>query len=194
MRRLLLCSLLMSSAAATCAEDETKRAHTNSLRVTTISLPDQYGHQRTFAFPQPGVSVLTVADQKGSEQIAGWVQTLKQRFPEGLPIEGVADVSRVPRLLRPLVRKRFVEKVPHPVMLDWDGKIVNQLFCKPGVANIFLLSTNGAVLMALHGEADGPKLEKLQSFWLADERSADPKTGLSSNRTPGKRPIAADRR
>lgn len=136
---------------------------TNHLKVMTLSLPDQFGRERTLSFPQPTLSVLTVADQKGAEEITAWVQSLKGQLGVELPIEGVADVARVPRLLRPLVRKRFSEKVKHPVLLDWEGGVVSQLRCQPNTANVFLLSTNGEVLLTLHGAVDVMKLEQLQN-------------------------------
>jgi hypothetical protein len=145
------------------AEASVQCPNTNQLKVATLSLPDQFGRERTFSIPQPTLSVLTVADQKGSEEITAWVQSLKRLFGVELPIEGVADVSRVPRLLRPLVRKRFSERLQHPVLLDWEGGVVSQLRCQPNTANVFLLSTNGEVLLTLHGAVDGRKLEQLQN-------------------------------
>ncbi|MCW5551975.1 MAG: hypothetical protein KIS67_07380 [Verrucomicrobiae bacterium] len=180
MRRMALSLLLLFLVVSVVAEEGLNQVTTNHLRVASISLTDQHGRQRMFGFPQPGVSVLTVADQKGSEQIAGWVQPLRARFPESLPIEGVADVSQAPRVLRPLLRKRFAASLDHPVMLDWEGTIARQLDCQPGVANIFLLSTNGAVLLAFCGTANDERLQKLQDVVLAANKSGTASTNAQA--------------
>jgi hypothetical protein len=130
-------------------------------RLTTVYLMDQFNQPQSLVFPQPAISVLTVADRKGSEQITAWVKSLKERLSQGIRIRGVADVSTVPRVLRPFVRKRFAEKFKHPVMLDWEGRLVGQLNPRRRVANVYLLGTNGVVLLALSGEVTTSALEQL---------------------------------
>jgi hypothetical protein len=142
---------------------------TNFIQLTTISLPDQHNQPHVFAFPQPGVSVLTVADHKGSEQIEPWVRALKTRYPTNLPVEGLADVSSVPAPLRPFIRKRFRDAFAHPVMLDWKGRVVPLLKPTPDVANVYALNPEGVVLLRLRGAADDEKLSRLFAVLEAPE-------------------------
>ena len=142
----------------------------NAIQLPTISLTDQHSQPHVFAFPQPGVSVLTVADRKGSEQIEAWVRALKTRYPTNLPVEGVADVSSVPAPLRPFIRKKFRDAFAHPVMLDWKGSMVKQLRPARDVANVYALNTNGLVLLHLRGAANATNLAKL--FAVLDANGA----------------------
>lgn len=129
--------------------------------LAAFELKDQHQQTHRFAFPRTNLLILTVADQKGSEQVASWVRPLKERFPHGLPIEGVADLAIVPAFLRPLVRREFKSQFEHPVMLDWSGNMGKQLYCLPGTVNVFAVATNGAVLWNSRGAAETNKLAEL---------------------------------
>src|ERR1700683_1192160 len=83
-------------------------APTNSVPVlASFELRDQYDNPHNISFPATNVTLMTVADRKGSEQIDGWIAPVKERYGERIAIEGIADVSTVPRLLRSMVRKQF---------------------------------------------------------------------------------------
>jgi hypothetical protein len=43
----------------------------------------------------------TVADQKGADQLAPWIQRVYDRFQNQIDIDGVADVSMIPKLAIP---------------------------------------------------------------------------------------------
>lgn len=161
----LLPAMAMMAASFATAEPKAE-GNTNLFRLTTISLKDQFNQPHTFGFPQPGISILTVADQKGSEQIESWVRPLKARYPTGLTLEGVADVSGVPAPLRPLIRRKFCDAFPHPLMLDWSGSVVKQLKPVRSLANVLVLNTNGIVLTRFQGAAEATQLARL--FALLD--------------------------
>jgi hypothetical protein len=158
-RWVTLIGVALMVGPALAAEDVSTCA--TNITLGSFELKDQHQRSHHFDFPRTNLFILTVADQKGSEQIAAWVRPLKERFPEGLPIEGVADVSSVPGLLRPLVRREFKNKFERPVMLDWSGDLVKQLNCQPGVANVFAVATNGALLWNSFGAAEANKLAEL---------------------------------
>jgi hypothetical protein len=99
------CAVLLAASAS--GGEKNAPPATNVVRLATITLRDQHDAEHKLIFPQPRVSVLTVADRKGSEQIESWVRPLKERYGEKLLVEGVADVSTVPKLLRAMVRSRF---------------------------------------------------------------------------------------
>lgn len=155
---ILICATLVVSRALA-AEDALYGS--TKITLSSFELKDQHQQTHRFTFPCTNLLILTVADQKGSAQVAAWVRPLKERFPHGLPIEGVADLSIVPAFLRPLVRREFKSKFEHPVMLDWSGNLVRKLNCLPGTVNIFAVATNGAVLWNSHGAAETNKLAEL---------------------------------
>jgi hypothetical protein len=124
-------------------------------------LRDQFDAIRVLAFPTTNLTVLTLADKKGSDEIAGWVAPIHQRFPQGLAIEGIADVSAVPRPLRPLVRRQFQKAQAHPVMLDWTGEASKQLAIRPHRANVLVLDCRGNILKRMTGPATQEAVEEL---------------------------------
>jgi hypothetical protein len=129
--------------------------------VSSFELADQYGRARQCLFPGAGVRVITIADRKGSDQIAAWVEPLKKRYGDKVVIDGLADLSSVPSPLRRLVRERFKEKVQYPVMLDWTGTVVRQFFPAKGMANIYVVDSGGQVLLRLGGAAKEQGLQRL---------------------------------
>lgn len=160
MNRPLLLLVALVYAKSALAWQPSPAGPTNVM-LASFELKDQHQQTHRITFPRTNLMILTVADQKGSKQVAAWVRPLKARFPEGLPIEGVADVSIVPGFLRPLVRREFKSRFEHPVMLDWSGEVVQRLRCAPDVANVFLVATNGAVLWQHCGPVETNRLAEL---------------------------------
>src|SRR5262245_55572096 len=83
-----------------------------------IELADQFEQLQKLAFPNTNVTVLLLADRKGSAQIPGWVEPVSKRFGKRVEVRGIADVSAVPRLLRGSVRLTFRKDFTYPVMMD----------------------------------------------------------------------------
>jgi len=126
-----------------------------------LELRDQYDSPQRLAFPSANVVVLTIADKTGSEQIDGWVTALKARYGGRIELRGLADVAGVPGFLRGMVRKRFQETCPYPVMMDWSGNVCSQFGFQPGVANVFVMGRDGAIQMSFAGSAREPALKRL---------------------------------
>ena len=126
-----------------------------------IELPDQFEKLQRLAFPNTNLTVLTIADRKGSEQIAGWIAPVKQRFGTRLDIRGIADVSPVPRILRGMVRKQFQKAQSYPVMLDWSGEAVNAFTYVPDQVNVLVMDGSGKILLRITGAANDAALHKL---------------------------------
>ena len=149
---LLLCAALCTAGPAP----------TNSEpALAPFELHDQYNIRHKISFPATNVIVLTVADQKGSEQIDGWVAPLKERYGERIAIAGVADVSKVPRLLRSMVRERFKKRRAYPVMLDWEGSVARGLNYHKDEANVFVIDLDGRVSGHFTGATDEVSLRTL---------------------------------
>jgi hypothetical protein len=129
----------------------------------TISLRDQFDAPQKLSFPTTNIILFTIADKKGSEQIAGWVAPVKERFNERVEICGIADVSAVPRPLRGLVRKKFRQAQSYPVMLDWTGDTVKAFGCVSDQVNVFIVDGEGRILSRAFGPASEAKLRDLFS-------------------------------
>jgi len=129
-----------------------------------ISLRDQFDVPQRLAFPTTNVFLFTIADKKGSEQIAGWVAPVKERFEAKVEICGIADVSAVPRPLRGLVRRKFRQAQTHPVMLDWTGDTVKAFGCVSDQVNVLVVDGEGRILMRVVGPASEEKLRALCSL------------------------------
>jgi hypothetical protein len=126
-----------------------------------IELPDQFEQTQRLAFPNTNITVLTLADRKGSEQISGWVEPVAKRFGKRVDVQGIADVSAVPRLLRGTVRAGFRRDMPHPVMLDWSGTTIQKFAPKADVTTVLLIDGTGRILRQFEGAATAKQIEEL---------------------------------
>ena len=126
-----------------------------------IELPDQFEKPQKLSFPNTNLTVLTLADRKGSEQIAGWVEPVAQRFGTRVAVRGIADVSAVPRLLRGTVRSAFRKEQSYPVMMDWSGKEVAKFAPKENVTTVLLIDGQGKILRRYEGVAKKAEVEEL---------------------------------
>ena len=132
------------------------RAGSSSLATkapASIELSDQYGVLQKLNFPTTTMTLLTIADRKGSEQIDGWISLLKPRYGDRINLRGIADVGGAPSLVHGMIRKKFQETRKYPVMLDWSGQISTQLGYKKNVANILIIGCDGSILGRISGAA-----------------------------------------
>jgi hypothetical protein len=135
---------------------------TNSVPVlASFELRDQYDNLHTISFPATNVTLMTVADRKGSEQIDGWIAPVKERYGDRIAIEGIADVSTVPRLLRSMVRKQFKKGRAYPVMLDWDGPVARSFNYQKDEANFFVIDRQGHITGCFSGATNDVALKSL---------------------------------
>ena len=141
-----------------------------------IELKDQFDSPQRLSFPTTNFTVLTIADHKGSEQIAGWVRPIKARYGAQVAIHGIADVAAVPGWLRSPVRRKFRQRQSYPVMLDWSGDTVKAFATAQDCVNVFVLDERGRILTRFRGEAKPGALEEL--YATLDQ-------ALAANRPPG---------
>ena len=142
-----------------------------------IALHDQFDAPQELLFPSTNVTLLTIADRKGSEQIAGWIAPLKRRFGTHIDIRGIADVSKVPRLLQGLIRMRFQKLLTYPVMMDWSGEVVGAFTYVPNKANVLVLDGSGRIFQRISGEANE---KAVQDLCAAIDRALAKRTGKPS--------------
>ena len=124
-------------------------------------LKDQFEALQKLSFPATNLTVLTLADHKGSEQIAGWVGPVKERYGLRVDIRGIADMSAVPGWLRGVVRKKFRQQQTYPVMLDWSGDVVRAFAAVNECVNVLVIDERGQILQRFTGEAKPAALTEL---------------------------------
>jgi hypothetical protein len=134
------------------------------LKIRPFELKDQHDRMHAFSFPRTNLTIVLIADHKGSEQLENWIQPIYEQFGKSVAIVGVADVSAVPPGLRGIVQRAFVKKLSYPVMLDWRGDVVRQFAPAKKQANIYLLGANGAVMKWWAGKAELEKMEDLKRY------------------------------
>ena len=141
-------------------------------RCVDFELKDQFDQSHSLKFPSAKPIVLTVADKKGSDGVAAWAHPLGVRFDERIKICGLADVSAVPKMLRGYVQGKFKKAFTHPAMLDWDGKICAGFGYEKNQPNIYLIASDGRILL----HRSGPVSEAgLKEFGDAIEAELDSK-------------------
>ncbi len=130
-------------------------------RLSDFELTDQNAHTRSYRFPKEKVTVMTVADHKGSDQLAPWIRAVQKRYGTRLDIDGVADVSMIPSLFHGMFREAFRKRLAYSVMLDWDGAVVNELGYTKGVANIYAIARDGRIIKRVTGSLEKDSAEEL---------------------------------
>ena len=137
----------------------------------SIELRDQYNSPQKLTFPATNITVLTIADRKGSEQMAGWVAALKASYAGRIRLRGIADVGGAPPFIHGKIRKKFQETRHYSVMMDWSGEVCEELSYQKDVANILVLGRDGAILGRFSGPANGLKIA--EACALVDKALSD---------------------
>jgi hypothetical protein len=134
-----------------------------TIRVAKIELEDQHEKLHAISFPATAPVFLAVADRAASESMKVWTSRCKQEFGTNVVYIGVADVRKVPGLLRGFIRGKFQKAYPHPVLMDWSGKVAERLRAQEAVPNVFILSKTGEVLAAERGDFTAEKMSRLKA-------------------------------
>jgi hypothetical protein len=164
--------VLPSTAAVVAGESTTAGFGATKLACRDFELRDQFNVIHRFTFPTTNVTVLTIADRKGNEQVDSWIAPIRRRFAGEINIAGIADVAGAPGWRHELIQKKFQKLRTRPVMLDWDATVTAALHSQKGVVNVFVLDRRGLVLT----HATGPAVEaSLQRVTLAIERALAPR-------------------
>jgi hypothetical protein len=123
-------------------------------RLPDFELRDQYGYLRAYRFPKSKVTVMTLADQRGSAQLEPWISHIFQRFGRRIDIDGIADLSSVPSPLRGAVRALFRSQLNYLVLMDWEGSVVKRFAPRKDAANIYVINRDGRIVSRAAGPID----------------------------------------
>lgn len=132
-------------------------------QASAFTLQDQHRVTHRYQFPRPKISVLIFADYAGSSQLENWIRPIYDRYQDTIAIDGVAELSSVPKLIRGMVRIAFRKRITWPVMLDWAGTVSTDYHYQKGEANLFFIAPNGRILVKVIGAINDAKLQRVQS-------------------------------
>ncbi len=118
-----------------------------------VELHDQFDVPQRLSFPATNVTILTIADRKGAEEVDGWIAALKPLYAGRADFRGLADVAAVPKWLHARVRARFQQTRRYPVMLDWSGDVCTLFGYQPGTANLVIIDRDGSIRARICGSA-----------------------------------------
>lgn len=127
-----------------------------------FELKDQMGNSSECRFPSERPIVLMAADRKGYPSLDPWIARARDRLMDKATIIGVADLRAVPKVLRGVVERKFRKAEGYPVLLDWEGLVLNTLDPVADVPNIYLIDRSGQVILKLTGVATDVKQDKLE--------------------------------
>jgi hypothetical protein len=148
----LMLSLLAFSVAAVAAPVE---------KLTAFELSDQHEKLRSYRFPKSKVTVMTIADHKGSDELEPWVQRLYNRYGKRIDIDGIANVSMIPAPFQGMFRRAFKKELTYSVMLDWGGSVVRQFGYNEGVVNLYVVDRCGRIVKRLSGAVSDDAFREL---------------------------------
>jgi peroxiredoxin len=130
-------------------------------KLTDFELADQNLKTRIYRFPKSKVTVMTVADHKGSGELAPWIQRLHDRYQKKIDIDGVADVSMIPKPFHNMFREAFRKQLTYSVMLDWEGSVVKQFGYTKRAANIYVIDRRGRIVKQVVGPVSDNAMRQL---------------------------------
>jgi len=132
-----------------------------------IELADQHNKAQVISFPARKVTVICLADRKGREQSNQWAPTLAA-FRKRAAIHGIANAAGTPAFMKESVRKKIQAGQKQNLLIDWTGAACTAIGCRPGVANLVIVSRDGTVLHRMTG---APAPENVKAFTAALERA-----------------------
>ncbi len=147
-----------------------------------IELRDQFDAPQRLCFPAMKVTVLTIADRKGSEEVDGWIAALRPLYAGRVDFRGLANVAGVPGLLQAKVRRKFQETRKYPVMMDWSGTACAQFGYQREVANILIIDRDGSIRARIHGSPSHAAVAAARVAVEAALASAEAKASTSTHR------------
>lgn len=130
-------------------------------RAVEFSLKDQFGVETAYKFPREKVSILTIGDKEGAEQLEAWIRPLAEKYGDKIELHGVAELSAVPGIAKGIVRNIIKKKSSHSVMLDWSGDVSKSYGFKKDSANLFLIDKQGNIISRQTGAATPAQLQAL---------------------------------
>lgn len=132
-----------------------------------IELEDQHEKKHVITFPAKTITVISVADRHGRSQSNEWASVLSP-YKDRAAIHGIANASGTPEFMKTMIRKRIQEAQKLELLIDWSGATSAAIGCQPKVANLVIVSRDGAIL---HRTTGAPTAENVKAFTAAMKKA-----------------------
>jgi len=126
-------------------------------------LEDQFSKEHTWSKFNGKPVILLLSDREGSKYSDNWSKPLFEKFGKNVEFIAIADVSSVPFFLKGFIRGKFREAYKNPVLLDWDGDIVEYYGITENVTTFIAINKNGIVQSYLSGKGSPDELTKAEA-------------------------------
>lgn len=133
------------STSGFCLSDSVRLKEEKVKRAADFQLEDQFRNKKSHQFPKDKWSIIFVAGRKGSEQIEPWAKAIYDVYGESVEQIGIADVSNVPGPLQGLIRSLFRKTITYPILMDWEGKVVNKFGYKKDHVRLLVVEPGGEI-------------------------------------------------
>lgn len=150
-----------------------RKSKPQTSRATDFELPDQFQKTHALNFPRDQVCVLVFGDRQGAEHLQAWIEPVYYKFPGQIEIYGVAELSAVPALVRPLVRQMVKSRTKYAVLLDWTGQVAQSYGYEVGQSLVLVIDKAGNIVIRKTGTANQKDLNaiyrQIQKKVMSDE-------------------------
>lgn len=113
------------------------------------------------------VLILIIGDRHSRENGNKWLKELDKIYYEekGIEIFMIADLRGLPFFATETLVKWGIkrERLPRPVLLDWDGKVNDLYKTQPGKSNLFIIDNTGKIKYTFVGKFKKDELETLNA-------------------------------
>lgn len=125
-----------------------------------FSLKDQLDREHTEAESAGQVTLLTVADRKGSTFLGAWSKAIGTELgrTEHPPVRwvGAATLSGVPSFMRGMVKKMFGADEKRWTLMDWKGQFAKTYSLPAERASLLVFAPDRRLLFQTSGQAVDP--------------------------------------
>ena len=185
------CVLFVGMAGALPSPDSggAGQAGDNAMLVPDFVLEDQHRDEHDYRFPRERVTVLLLADRKGSDGLEEWVRPLYERYELDIDLRGIAELSEAPRIFRGLIRLGFRQVLEYPVLMDWEGEVCEALNYPGEVPRVVVAAPDGEIALKVDGKPEPERIarvvETVDELLEAEaEEGCEPRDGGAADQQP----------
>ncbi len=103
-----------------------------------------------------------LCDLDAYDYVDNWTKELVPKYKNTIHFVPVADVSAVPGLMKGYIRGRFEGEFTYPVLMDWDGILVEALGMKAGYPTLVITKADGTMTYHAWGKGSAGQIERLE--------------------------------
>jgi hypothetical protein len=127
----------------------------------SFELEDISGKIRQITFPSEKTIVLIRSDKSGAKEAEQWSSELTDQCGDLVKIQGIADVSGVPKTLRWLARKFIKRQYGGKLLLDWEHTSAPPGGSRKGKTQVLVIDRTGVLQMHTQGPLEQGTLQEM---------------------------------